>query len=115
MAYPEVSEEAVYLCTGNPTPSDVDALVGALFNASFADALTTISSLAVERGYALVDLVRACAVPHPPLQLCAGVLTAPPTCRIALRQVGELFRRLLSAAMPAPALAYLVDQLAQIE
>lgn len=38
MAYPEVNEESVYLCTGNPLPSDIQAMLNSMLNEPFADA-----------------------------------------------------------------------------
>lgn len=38
MAYQHVSEEAVYLCTGNPMPKDIEQIAYWLLNESFTDA-----------------------------------------------------------------------------
>lgn len=38
MAYPRVTEEAVYLCTGNPLPSDVEQILTWLLNAPLGQA-----------------------------------------------------------------------------
>lgn len=38
MAYPEVNEENVYLCTGNPLPSDIEAILSCMLNEPFAEA-----------------------------------------------------------------------------
>ena len=46
MAYPEVNEENVYLCTGNPLPSDIKDILTATLNESFADAHAGAWSLA---------------------------------------------------------------------
>jgi hypothetical protein len=35
MAYHDITEESVYLCSGNPLPADVDAITDALFNDTF--------------------------------------------------------------------------------
>eukprot|EP00798_Chlamydomonas_sp_ICE-L_P023993 gene23993-9566_t len=58
MAFPEVNEEAVYLCTGNPQPRDIENVVHQLFNDSFNDAFKKISDLQRNNGVALVDIVR---------------------------------------------------------
>lgn len=38
MAFDEVGEEAVYLCTGNPMPKDVEEIVTVLFNSPITEA-----------------------------------------------------------------------------
>ena len=38
MAFDEVGEEAVYLCTGNPMPKDVEEIVKLLFNSPITEA-----------------------------------------------------------------------------
>ena len=38
MAFPEVDEEAVYLCTGNPRPQEIERVLHQLFNDSLNDA-----------------------------------------------------------------------------
>jgi replication factor C subunit 3/5 len=74
MAYPEVNEKNVYLCTGNATPDEVRGGLAALLNSSFTEAFdckvhfSSISSLLnvsadiqmlqVEKGFALSDMVR---------------------------------------------------------
>ncbi len=37
MGYPEVNETNVYLCTGDPLPSDILVIVKSLLNDSFSD------------------------------------------------------------------------------
>lgn len=39
MAYEEVNEENVYLCTGNPLPSDIRNIVNWMLNEDFSSAL----------------------------------------------------------------------------
>lgn len=38
MAFPQVDEQAVYACTGNPLPADIEACLGWLFNDGLAEA-----------------------------------------------------------------------------
>ena len=38
MAFPEVDADAVYLCTGDPMPRDIEEVVRLLFNSGFNDA-----------------------------------------------------------------------------
>ncbi|KAK1301345.1 hypothetical protein QJS10_CPB12g01517 [Acorus calamus] len=58
MASPHVTEEAVYLCTGNPMPKDIEQIAHWLLNESFADSFKHISETKMRKGLALVDIVR---------------------------------------------------------
>mmetsp|Transcript_1549 Transcript_1549/g.3499 ORF Transcript_1549/g.3499 Transcript_1549/m.3499 type:complete len:359 (-) Transcript_1549:587-1663(-) len=58
MAFDEVDEEAVYLCTGNPMPRDIQQVVHWLFNESFNTAFKKVIELQVNKGVALADIVR---------------------------------------------------------
>eukprot|EP00798_Chlamydomonas_sp_ICE-L_P032716 gene32716-3601_t len=58
MAFPQVTEEAVYLCTGNPQPREIENVLHQLFNDSFNDAFKKILDLQTKQGVALVDIVR---------------------------------------------------------
>lgn len=42
MASPQITEEAVYLCTGNPMPKDIERISFWLLNESFANAYLCI-------------------------------------------------------------------------
>ncbi|KAJ3145955.1 hypothetical protein HDU86_000579 [Geranomyces michiganensis] len=56
-AFDPVTEQAVYLCTGSPLPSDISQIAQWLFNEDFAAAYTNIQSLRVQHGLALTDIV----------------------------------------------------------
>lgn len=43
MASDDVSEEAVYTCTGNPLPRDIQQIVEWIMNQSFAEAFASMS------------------------------------------------------------------------
>ena len=58
MSADEVSERAVYLCTGNPLPEDIAATVQALFNEGFLDAFSRLAAMQVDKGLALADIVQ---------------------------------------------------------
>merc|ERR1719324_2154242 len=58
MAHGDVTLKAVYLTTGTPLPSDLEALFGTLMQAPFAEALKVLETLRVEKGYSLADLLR---------------------------------------------------------
>ncbi|MQL76879.1 hypothetical protein Taro_009275 [Colocasia esculenta] len=55
MASQHVTEEAVYLCTGNPLPKDIEQIALWLLNDPFTD---DISETKMRKGLALVDIVR---------------------------------------------------------
>ena len=42
MASQQITEEAVYLCTGNPLPKDIEQISYWLLNESFAESFTRI-------------------------------------------------------------------------
>lgn len=58
MASPHVSEEAVYLCTGNPMPKDIEQIAFWLLNDTFLDAYQHVVEMKTQKGLALVDIVR---------------------------------------------------------
>ncbi|XP_078442462.1 replication factor C subunit 3 [Wolffia australiana] len=58
MASPHVTEEAVYLCTGNPLPKDIEQIAFWLLNESFSTSFKRISEMKLRKGLALVDIVR---------------------------------------------------------
>eukprot|EP00877_Chromochloris_zofingiensis_P001247 jgi/Chrzof1/11122/Cz05g24170.t1 len=58
MAFDEVDEDAVYLCTGNPLPADIESAVYWLFNDDFNTAFDRVLGLQLNKGVALVDIVR---------------------------------------------------------
>ncbi|XP_042492383.1 replication factor C subunit 3 [Macadamia integrifolia] len=58
MASPHITEEAVYLCTGNPMPKDIEQICYWLLNESFTTSFNRISEIKTRKGLALVDIVR---------------------------------------------------------
>jgi hypothetical protein len=68
MAFDQVDEEAVYLCTGNPMPQDIQSIVHWLFNDSFKEAYSKISDMQVggagTRARPVAGLTGACAGQH---------------------------------------------------
>ncbi|CAL9773392.1 unnamed protein product [Musa acuminata subsp. burmannicoides] len=58
MASPHVTDEAVYLCTGNPMPKDIEQIAYWLLNESFTAAFRYISDVKMRKGLALIDIVR---------------------------------------------------------
>ncbi|KAL3630990.1 Subunit of heteropentameric Replication factor C (RF-C) [Castilleja foliolosa] len=58
MACQQITEEAVYLCTGNPLPKDIEQISHWLLNESFANSYRRISEMKTRKGLALLDIVR---------------------------------------------------------
>ncbi|CAO1637055.1 unnamed protein product [Parajaminaea phylloscopi] len=56
-AYDRVDEAAVYNCTGNPYPADIEAIVKSMMNEEFTTAYQNISALKTQKGMALADMV----------------------------------------------------------
>lgn len=54
----QLDEEAVYATTGQPRPKDVEQVAQWLLNETFEGAYDKVVALQVERGLALVDIVR---------------------------------------------------------
>ncbi|TVU28757.1 hypothetical protein EJB05_20289 [Eragrostis curvula] len=55
MASQQITEESVYLCTGNPMPKDIEQIAFWLLNEPFS---TNISDMKMRKGLALVDIIR---------------------------------------------------------
>ncbi|KAI5667703.1 hypothetical protein M9H77_17556 [Catharanthus roseus] len=58
MASQQVTEEAVYLCTGNPLPKDIEQISHWLLNEPFTISYRRISDIKTRKGLALVDIIR---------------------------------------------------------
>ncbi|KFK42140.1 hypothetical protein AALP_AA2G216400 [Arabis alpina] len=58
MASEKITEEEVYLCTGNPLPMDIEQISHWLLNKSFAESYKDISEMKTRKGLAIVDIVR---------------------------------------------------------
>lgn len=58
MASQQITEEAVYLCTGNPLPKDIEQISYWLLNEPFSFSFQKISDMKATKGLALVDIVR---------------------------------------------------------
>jgi len=56
-AYDLTGETEVYNCTGNPHPSDIEAIVNSMLTDEFTTSYNLISALKTERGLALPDLL----------------------------------------------------------
>ncbi|KAF6152825.1 hypothetical protein GIB67_004654 [Kingdonia uniflora] len=58
MAYQHITEEAIYLCTGNPLPRDIEQISCWLLNESVGTSFKHISEMKMRKGLAMVDIVR---------------------------------------------------------
>nr|KYP55130.1 Replication factor C subunit 5 [Cajanus cajan] len=58
MASEQITEEAVYLCTGNPLPKDIEQISYWLLNEQFADSFQRINEMKTRKGLAVIDIVR---------------------------------------------------------
>jgi len=58
MAYKEVNEGNVYLCSGCPMPGDMEVIYGSLLNDGFKVCCEKISKMTKEKGYALQDVIK---------------------------------------------------------
>ncbi|GAA5877554.1 hypothetical protein JCM1840_005841 [Sporobolomyces johnsonii] len=84
-AYDLTDETAVYNCTGNPEPADIDEIMKSMMNDSFETAYQRISSLKAEKGLALQDIIQG------------------------------IYDFALTVEFSAPTRVYFLDQLAQVE
>ncbi|KAM0912263.1 hypothetical protein ACQ4PT_012949 [Festuca glaucescens] len=58
MASQQITEEAVYLCTGNPMPKDIEQIAFWLLNEPFSSSYKYISDMKMRKGLALIDIIR---------------------------------------------------------
>jgi hypothetical protein len=86
MSAGEVSEAAVYACTGNPLPADIAAAVQQLFNDDFRSVFASLADMQVTKGLALTDIVQQL---HP----CACILTQQKTSCPLSKRVSDLQAR----------------------
>jgi replication factor C subunit 3/5 len=58
MSFEIINEDAIYTCTGNPLPSDMEEALGWLLNEDFKTARKNLLELKLSKGLALTDLLR---------------------------------------------------------
>jgi replication factor C subunit 3/5 len=58
MSFETIDEHAIYTCTGNPLPSDMEEALGWLLNEDFKTARKNLLNLKLSKGLALTDLLR---------------------------------------------------------
>ncbi|KAF9922067.1 hypothetical protein FBU30_007841 [Linnemannia zychae] len=83
--YEVVDEDAVYNCTGNPHPSDIEAIVNSMLTEDFTTAYSNISYLKTIKGMALQDILT------------------------------EVYNYLELVDMPTNARVYILDKMADVE
>ncbi|KAF8073115.1 RFC3 [Scenedesmus sp. PABB004] len=109
MACEVVDETSVYLTTGNPLPSDIEAVINWLLNEPFVTAFQSIAKLQVDRGVALVDIVREL---HPWM---FSIDALPPRVRITLvDKLADIEHRLAYGCSEALQLGALVAAFALV-
>eukprot|EP00246_Nothoceros_aenigmaticus_P001382 TRINITY_DN11900_c0_g1_i1.p1 TRINITY_DN11900_c0_g1~~TRINITY_DN11900_c0_g1_i1.p1 ORF type:complete len:358 (+),score=74.82 TRINITY_DN11900_c0_g1_i1:325-1398(+) len=77
MSVDDVTEDDVYLCTGNPMPRDIEQIAFWLLNEPFSDAYQKIQAVKTHKGLALVDIIKD-------LQLYVFRIDMPATVRVEL-------------------------------
>lgn len=85
MAFKVIDEEAVYLCTGNPLPSDITEILRMLLNENYQTTFDGVRTLCTTKGYALSDILK------------------------------DLTELIVTMDLPPPALANLLDEMSTIE
>ncbi|KAK4051266.1 Subunit of heteropentameric Replication factor C (RF-C) [Microbotryomycetes sp. JL221] len=84
-AYDQTDETAVYNCTGNPHPHDIDEIMKTMMNDSFETAFERIVAIKADKGLALQDIITA------------------------------VYDYLATVVFPVTTRVYLLDHLAQVE
>lgn len=75
MSYPNLLDEnAVYLTSGAPLPSDLDVIIQSLLNDSFVIAQGKITDLCKSKGYALADILSDLTIIVSSMELPPGAL-----------------------------------------
>ncbi|KAK4706134.1 replication factor C subunit 3/5, partial [Phenoliferia sp. Uapishka_3] len=87
-AYDVTDETAIYNCTGNPHPADIDEIMRSMMNDSFETSYRYISSMKAEKGLALQDIIAGV------YDYVATVDFTPQTRVYLLDQLGQVEHRL---------------------
>lgn len=103
MAHDVVNEANVYMCTGNPLPKDMEAVIHWLFNESFPVAVRKCAELQKLKGYATSDILHD-------VYRYTTELELPPGCRMYLYdELAKLEHRLASGTTEELQLTALVS------
>ncbi|KAM0755379.1 replication factor C subunit 3/5 [Meredithblackwellia eburnea MCA 4105] len=87
-AYDVTDESAIYNCTGNPHPKDIEEIMRSMMNDSFETSYRYISKLKLEKGLALQDVLASV------YDYLATIEFAPQTRVFLLDQLGLVEHRL---------------------
>merc|ERR1712078_519000 len=95
-----VDETSVYMTSGSPLPSDIEAILTSLLNDTFRDSCEKISKMCTTKGYALADVLkeltpRLCAMKGLDALPLGKILDgmSQVECRLAMREQRNEFRR----------------------
>lgn len=103
MAFPGgIDGKAVYMCTGNPLPEDIQSMLELLLNESFAACFASLRTTCYTSGYALSDVLREVTV-----LVLAMDLPGPVLCQL-LDDMSTIEWRLAAGANDKVQLAALV-------
>ena len=58
MSFQTINERSVYICTGDPLPSDIELMLQYLLNEDFSKCYDYILKIKTKKGLALVDIVK---------------------------------------------------------
>ncbi|KXS09590.1 P-loop containing nucleoside triphosphate hydrolase protein [Gonapodya prolifera JEL478] len=75
--YPAIDQTAVYTCTGDPLPADIERILEWMLSEEFSTALEKIRSLKTDKGIALNDILTG-------VHAFLAQLELPPNCRVYL-------------------------------
>ena len=59
MSFGNITEESVYICTGQPMPKEIEYILNMLLTKSVKEAFHEIARVQTEKGLALADLVKS--------------------------------------------------------
>jgi len=102
MSFQKIDSRAVYLCTGNPLPEDVQSILDWLLNDDFNEVLTRIRDLCTTKGYALSDILKDLT------DLLVGMELPPEAAAIIYDDMSTIEWRLATGASEKIQLAALV-------
>jgi len=108
MSNPNITEEAIYLCTGQPLPADILRITQSLMEDPFEDCFDLIASAQKDAGLALIDIVRCVHA-----QVLALSLPTVPFARL-MEAMADLEYRLTFAIMEKVQLGSLVGMFWQL-
>ncbi|KVH95823.1 AAA+ ATPase domain-containing protein, partial [Cynara cardunculus var. scolymus] len=110
MASQQITEEAVYLCTGNPLPKDIEQISYWLLNEPFSYSFQKISDIKATKGLALVDIVREVTMIKMPSDVRIQLINDLADVELQLGSVIAAFTRARSALVAAAKWTAVLDR-----